>query len=303
MTRLMPDAMRLFFAAAALPVALALPCSCGGGAQSSPPPTASAPTDSVGAPPTEAEIEQAKKPCGTADKVHTHDLTSGEATEAFAPCSQSGARDYSALIKVETIEDGVHILIDATDDEVTLLGPEAKERDAVLVYPKGKGSVAVEVPLMKTKTGYHGDKIVQWDDLGKLNDEGSRIDVAIYDHDKSSHSTEEMHVAVGVSTGKSCERAQDENPMTMKMGASAGGRDLTKDELGRPISSSNAAAACGLSDASHAKICVLVRRGKPLGVTVNVTPPSNRVAVCIDRRMRRLAFPVSDKPDTVTYSY
>jgi hypothetical protein len=305
MTRLMPDAMRLFFAAATLAVGLALPCSCGGGAQSSPPAAASAPAE---APPSEAEIEQAKKPCGTADKVHSHDLSSGEATEAFAPCSQSGARDYSALIKVETIEDGVHIIIDATDDEVTLLGPEAKERDAVIVYPKGKGkgSLAVEVPLMKTKTGYHGDKIVQWDDLGKLNDEGSRIDVAIYDHDKSSHSTEEMHVAVGVSTGKSCERAQDENPMTMKMGSSAPngtGRDLTKDELGRPISSSNAAAACGLSDASHAKICVLVRRGKPLGVTVNVTPTSNRVAACIDRRMRRLAFPVSDKPDTVTYSY
>jgi hypothetical protein len=112
-----------------------------------------------------------------------------------------------------------------------------------------------------------------------------------------------MHVAVGVSTGKSCQRAQDENPTTIKMGAAAGGRDLNKDELGRPISSSNAAVACGLSEASHAKICVLVRRGKPLGVTVDVTPASNRVAACIDRRMRRLAFPVSDRPDTVTYSY
>jgi hypothetical protein len=253
--------------------------------------------------PTAAEIEQAKKPCGVADKVHAHDLSSGSATEAFAPCSKTGSHDYSALVKVETLDEGVHILIDATDDEVSLLGPDVKTRDAVIVYPKGRGSTAVEVPLMKTKTGYHGDKVVLWDDLGKLNDEGTKIDVAIYDHDKSTRETEELHVAVGVSTGKSCEKAQDENPQTVAMGKSAKGRDLTKNELGRPISSSNAAEACALPDSSHAKICVVVRAGKPLGVTVDVSPANNRVAACMDRRMRKLAFPMSDKADTVTYSY
>ncbi|MGH7437237.1 MAG: hypothetical protein ACRENE_16295 [Polyangiaceae bacterium] len=60
--------------------------------------------------------------CGEADKVRTHDLSSETATEAFAPCSAAGARDYSALVKIQTIDDGVHIVIDATDDEVTLLG-------------------------------------------------------------------------------------------------------------------------------------------------------------------------------------
>jgi hypothetical protein len=112
-----------------------------------------------------------------------------------------------------------------------------------------------------------------------------------------------MHVTVGVSTGKSCTRAQDENPQKMTMGKLEARPDLTAQELGRPISSSNAAIACGLPDAARAQICVLVRRGKPLGVTVDVAPVNPRVAVCIDRRMRRLAFPVSDKPDTVTYSY
>jgi hypothetical protein len=283
----------------AVAVALALGTACGGASQSSP----GAQPGSGEAVPTAAEIEQAKKPCGAADKVHTHDLSTDQSTEAFAPCSRSGAGDYSALVHVETLDSGVHIVIDATDDEVTLLGPDVKSRDAVIVYPRGKGSSAVEVPLMKTKTGYHGDKIVLWDDLGKLNDEGTRIDVAIYDHDKSANTTEELHVAVGVSTGKSCERAEDENPQTVHMGASETGRDLTKDELGRPIASSNAAVSCGLPDASHAKICVLVRRGKPLGVTVDVAPTNNRVAACIDRRMRRLAFPQSDRPDRVTYSY
>ena len=138
----------------------------------------------------------------------------GTATEAFAPCAKTGARDYSALVRDRALDEGVHIIIDATDDDVTLLGPDVKERDAVIVYPKGKGQVGVEVPLMKTQTGYHGDKIVLWDDLGKLTDDGTKIDVAIYDHDKSSSATEEMHLALAVSTGKSCEKAQDENMQT-----------------------------------------------------------------------------------------
>jgi hypothetical protein len=220
----------------------------------------------------------------------------------FTPCAKGGARDYSALVKIEPVDDGVHIIIDATDDDVTILGPDVKTRDAVIVYPKGKGQVAIEVPLMKTKTGYHGDKIVFWEELGKLSDDGTKIDVAIYDHDKKSGDTEELHVSVGVSTGKSCEKAQDENPQHITMGTS-GPKDLSRDDLGRPISNSNAAVACGLPQSAHAKICVLVRRGRPLGVTVNVDPTNNRVAACIDRRMRSLSFPASDNPDTVTYNY
>jgi hypothetical protein len=291
--------MRVYLACCAAAVAVALQPACGGSSQSSPGAQSPAPEEQ----PTAAEIERAKKPCGAVDKVHAHDLSAGQATEAFAPCSQSGAHDYSALVKIETLDEGVHIVIDATDDEVTLLGPDVKSRDAVIVYPRGKGSTAVEVPLMKTRTGYHGDKIVLWDDLGKLNDEGTKIDVTIYDHDKSARQTEELHVSVGVSTGKSCERAQDENPQVVRMGASDASRDLTKDELGRPIASSNSAVACGLPNSARAKICVLVRRGKPLGVTVDVAPNNNRVAACIDRRMRRLAFPPSDRADTVTYTY
>jgi hypothetical protein len=269
--------------------------ACGGG--STPPPKAAA--DEA---PTEAEIVQAQKPCGAVDKVQSADLSTGNSTDVFSPCGKGGARDYSALVRIEPVDDGVHIIIDATDDDVTLLGPDVKTRDAVIVYPKGKGQAAVEVVLQKTKTGYHGDKIVFWDDLGKLSDEGTKIDVAIYDHDRKSGDTEELHVAVGVSTGKSCEKAQDENPQQIVMGK-AGAKDLGRDELGRQIANSNAAVACGLPDSAHAKVCALVRRGKPLGVTVEVTPANNRVATCIDRRVRRLAFPVGDNPDTVNYSY
>ncbi len=286
---------RTSFAVLAAIFPLASLTACGGGGA---PPAQSAADEK----PTDAEITQAQKPCGSADTTQNADLSSGKSTDAFSPCAKGGAKDYSALVRIEPVDDGVHIIIDATDDDVTLLGSDVKSRDAVIVYPKGRDKASVEVPLMKTKTGYHGDKIVLWDDIEKLTDEGTKIDIGIYDHDKSSGDTEEMHVSVGLSTGKSCEKAQDENPQQISMGKSAG-PDLTKDVLGAPINNANAAAACGLPDSSHAKICVLVKGGKPLGVTVNVDPKNNRVAACMDRRMRGLAFPVSGQPDTVTYNY
>jgi hypothetical protein len=271
--------------------------ACGGGAASAPPTAAPA---QPGPGPTEAEVAQAQKPCGQADKVQTHDLHSQGATLAFSPCSATGSKDYSALVKIETLDEGVHILIDATDDEVTILGPEVKERDAVIVYPKGKGSTAVEVPLMKTAAGYHGDKIVLWDDLGKLTDEGTKIDLAIYDHDKSSGSTEQLHVSLAVSAGKSCEKAQDENMEKVDMRARQGGKaDLTAEQLGAPMRDGSFFARCGLADSAKADICVAVKKGKPLGVSVEVTPTNNRIAACIDKATRRLSFPESERLDVV----
>src|SRR5208283_4323199 len=178
--------MRRTFLAA---LALASLTACGGG---SAPPAQTAADEK----PTAAEIEQAQKPCGSADTTQKADLSTGKSTDAFSPCAKGGPKDYSALVKIEPVDDGVHIIIDATDDDVTLLGPDVKSRDAVIVYPKGRDKASVEVPLMKTKTGYHGDKIVLWDDIEKLTDEGTKIDIGIYDHDKASGDTEEMHVSV-----------------------------------------------------------------------------------------------------------
>lgn len=242
--------------------------------------------------------------CGEADKVHAHDLHSSGTTQAFVPCAQGGRHDYSGMIRIETIPEGVRIVIHATDDEVNTgaLGQDAKTRDAVIVYPKGKGSAAVEVPLLRTNHGYTGDKIVYWDDLDQLTDEGTKIHIAVFDHDgKHGEAAEELSVQVAVSTGKSCERAQQENPQTIDMGGGKRGNrpDLTNDQLGAPMRNSSFFASCGLPDSSNADICVAVKNGKPLGVSVKVTPQNNRVAACIDRSTRRLSFPESSKLDIV----
>jgi hypothetical protein len=276
---------------------LAVPC-CGGTVGS-----ASVASLPAGTQASSAEALAATHPCGDADKVHAHNLDSDKPTEAFSPCARDGASDYSGLIRIETIPEGVHIIIQATDDDVDngVLGSDVKTRDAVIVYPKGRNSKeSVEVPLIKTKMGYTGDKIVLFDQLDKLNDEGTRIDVAIFDHDKNNaNGSEEMHLSVAVSTGKSCEKAMDDNPQTVDMTKKGGGADLTDSQLGAPLNAGQFMAGCGLAGNANADLCVAVKQGKPLGVSVTVSPRNNQVAACIDRAARRVRFPASDKLDVV----
>jgi hypothetical protein len=58
-------------------------------------------------------------------------------------------------------------------------------------------------------------------------------------------------------------------------------------------------AKCEPPESSHADICVAVKKGKPLGVSVALTPANNRLAACIDRATRRLSFPVSNQLDVI----
>ena len=110
-----------------------------------------------------------------------------------------------------------------------------------------------------------------------------------------------MHVQVAVSTGKSCEKAQDENPQVINMGGAKGGRpDLTNAQLGAPMASSGFFSGCGLSNSANADISRgCAKQGRPLGVSVKVSPSNNKVAACIDRATRKLRFPSSDNLDVV----
>lgn len=276
-------------------VLCALLVACGGSAKQT---NAPAPDEPKA---TQEELNAAVKPCGEKDKIHKFELHDEKADEALSPCSehQAGGHDYSGLIKMESVEHGVRVIIDARDDEVTLLGPDAKSRDAVIVYPKGPNGKpeGIEVPLVKTKTGYHGDKIILWEHMDKLTDEGTQLHVAIFDHDKTG-THEELHVAVNVSTGKSCEKAIDENPQKIDMGKK-GGKDLTDAQLGAPLRDSTFMTPCNLPDSSSADICVAVKNGTPLGVSVGVKPSNNKIAACIDRAVRRMKFPSSEKLDVV----
>lgn len=237
--------------------------------------------------------------CGASDKTHAYDLHDPDGDEALVPCSKSGARDYSGIVRIETIPEGVHITIEATDDEVDtgVLGSDVKNRDAVIVYPKGPGSKAIEVPLMKTANGYRGDRIIPFAELGKLTDEGTKLDVAIFDHDKAGEASEELHVSVAVSAGKSCEKAFEETPDTMEIGK-AQEKDLSAEQLGAPIGDT-VVTSCGLPSDASTDICVTMKDGTALGASVLVTPTNNKVAACIDKAVRHLHYPSSHRPNKI----
>ncbi len=275
-------------------LAAVLLVSCGGGSKPA--------TDAKGgvSKPTASDVHT----CAAADHTHKYDLHDEDGDESLIPCAGGGKHDYSGIVHIETRPEGVHITIKATDDDVNegVLGSDVKQRDAVIVYPKGPGSKAIEVPLKKNATGYIGEKTILWEELDKISDEGTKIDIAIFDHDDGQKQSEEMHVSVAVSVGKSCEKVRDENVETIDMGKK-GSADLTKEQLGAPMKSSTFFQSCGLADSQNAEICVAVKNGKPLGVSVKVAPASNKVAACIDKATRRLNFPASPKLDIVTQKF
>jgi hypothetical protein len=244
--------------------------------------------------------------CGEQEKVHEYDLHDADGQDHFVPCAATGKEDYSGNVHIDTTGDGILVTITATDDDFNegKVGSELKGRDAVIVYPKGPGTTGVEVPLKRTATGYTGQKLIPFADLDKLTDEGTKLAIHIYDHDDSHKDGqhEELKVQVSVSAGKSCEKAIDENPSEIKMGAKQT-KDLTAEQLGAPMNNSAFMSKCGLPDSSNAEICVAVKQGKPLGVSVKVAPTNNKVAACIDHATRKLSFPRSEKLDVVKQSF
>lgn len=244
--------------------------------------------------------------CREGGHVEQYDLHDEDGQEAFVPCSTAGKHDLSGLVRIDTTPEGIVITIHATDDDFNegALGADVKGRDAIIVYPKGRDRTGVEVPLTRTKQGYSGKRLIPFSELDKLTDEGTKIEVSILDHDDTHKNGEheELKVAVAVSAGKSCEKAIDENPQTITMGK-AGTPDLTDNQLGGPMRSSSFFQHCGLADEANAEICVAVKRGKPLGVSVKVAPINNKVAACIDKATRKLSWPTSEKLDVVKQKF
>ncbi len=240
--------------------------------------------------------------CGERDKQHVYDLYDEDGQDHFVPCAQTGKEDFSGNVHLDTTPEGVKITIRATDDDVNegKLGSDLKGRDAMIVYPKGRDKKGVEIPLVRTKNGYKGEKTIPYADLDKLTDEGTKLEVSIYDHDDNNKGGEheELKVSITISAGKSCEKAMDENPQEITMGKKSG-PDLTNEQLGRPMQNSAFLQHCGLPDSSNADICVAVKKGKPLGVSVSTAPMNNKIAACIDKATRRLSFPTSEKLDVV----
>lgn len=85
--------------------------------------------------------------------------------------------------------------------------------------------------------------------------------------------------------------------------AGGGQRDLTLDELSRPMQNASFINGCGAPDSMHVHVVAAVQNGHPVGVTVTTSPPNAGVASCVDHAVRGIAWPVSPNMDKVETNY
>jgi hypothetical protein len=83
----------------------------------------------------------------------------------------------------------------------------------------------------------------------------------------------------------------------------AGERELTDVDLSLPMRNPAFLADCGVQDSLKIMVQVAVRDGAAFGVTVRTVPDDAKLAECIDRAVRALAWPPSKRRDSLTTRY
>jgi hypothetical protein len=79
--------------------------------------------------------------------------------------------------------------------------------------------------------------------------------------------------------------------------------DLSNAELSAPMANGSFIRACGAPDDMKVTARVVVHSGRALGVSVTTSPPDATVVTCIDRHVRALAWPRSERFDSFTTAY
>jgi hypothetical protein len=107
----------------------------------------------------------------------------------------------------------------------------------------------------------------------------------------------------GYSGGQSYEAILNANNESMNFNEGPGAADLTNAQLAAPLMHSSFVVSCGAPDDMKVTVRVAVRMGVAVGVTTTTSPPSGGIAACIDRAVRGLRWPQSQKTDFVTTNY
>ncbi len=102
------------------------------------------------------------------------------------------------------------------------------------------------------------------------------------------------------STGTSYEEAL---AVPEDMSAVAGERALTDAELSQPMRNPTFLADCRAQDALKLMVQVVVRDGAAVGATVRTVPDDPKLAECVDRAVRGLAWVPSKRRDSLTTRY
>jgi hypothetical protein len=102
----------------------------------------------------------------------------------------------------------------------------------------------------------------------------------------------------GTSDGTSCEEAREHyvDEIDMQRG---GGPDLTANDLGSVLNAGAYLSPCDVPATSQVRICVAVKDGVAVGVTVGLTPSNPEIELCVAKQVRGLSFPSNPKMDFV----
>jgi hypothetical protein len=105
------------------------------------------------------------------------------------------------------------------------------------------------------------------------------------------------------SLGTSCEQAAAEAVQEIEIGGAPAAPDLAREDYAAILERGSYFSACGTPDSMRVEICAAVRAGRAVGVTVRTQPGSRRVADCVARAVRSLAFPSHPRLDVVRTSF
>jgi hypothetical protein len=106
----------------------------------------------------------------------------------------------------------------------------------------------------------------------------------------------------GSSDGTTCEEARDANVEEVGIGE-RGPADLTAADLGKVLNHGAYLHDCGVPTETHVSICVAVKAGAVLGVTVSTSPASEEQERCVAKAVRALSFPSHPKLDVVRTTF
>jgi hypothetical protein len=102
----------------------------------------------------------------------------------------------------------------------------------------------------------------------------------------------------GSSDGVTCEDAQAQNVEELDLHG-GGQADLTAKDYATVLNNGTYLAPCEVPETSKIQICVAVRGGVAIGVTVAIDPSNPDFELCVAKQVRALAFASHPKMDVV----
>ncbi len=91
-----------------------------------------------------------------------------------------------------------------------------------------------------------------------------------------------------------CEAAIDG---AQEMTRTDGTREMTRGQHAAILNRGDYVMACGAPISMTVSVCVAIRAGRAIGVTVRTTPENATIASCVDKAVRGMSFPSHDELD------